>query len=126
MGDPEGRCQLSSSCTSPDGDHPQCDLYVKNTEAYTKYEYQGCSGQNELGVLSDETLESCQAQCSETSDCVSFEFHHDPEGRCQLSSSCTSPDGDYPQCDLYVKNTEAYTKYEYQGCSGQNELGVLS
>lgn len=68
------------------------------------YKTGGCTGRNELGIISKPVVEECAAACDALSNCVSFEYKRSST-TCQLSSTCAN-------FDLTVNNpTSAYGWY---------------
>jgi len=61
---------------------------------YTELAGSACSGQNELGIFSGETVASCAARCNGASGCISFE-HRPSDNKCQLSTSCNEQSGSF-------------------------------
>jgi len=65
-----------------------------------------CSGRNEGGTTNNLTLSQCKNECNDDSKCVSFEYGHsqgEKHRRCTKSYSCTSPEKDSDNYNLYIK-----------------------
>ena len=54
---------------------------------YMGYNTGGCSGRNELGIITKPVVEECAAACDALPDCVSFEYKRGSTN-CNLSSTC--------------------------------------
>ena len=101
----------------------------------------GCTGSNELGTSSGNSLSQCAARCVAIAGngCISFEFRtaSGTTTNCQLSSSCNTlhasflPVATWPPTDwwLFIRGTSTIVAPNYNviqtgGCTGANELGV--
>tara|TARA_B100000029_G_C17336905_1_gene873831 strand:- start:37 stop:897 length:861 start_codon:yes stop_codon:yes gene_type:complete len=73
---------------------------------YEKHSGKVCSGKNEGGIINNVSLSQCKNKCSDDPKCVSFEYGHSKgkkHRRCTKSYSCTRPEKDSNNYNLYIK-----------------------